>query len=66
MEFRQIDLKTGQELPLPQQFQIQKVANNTDTSIKIGAKIPRKPKLQFHSDNARKGSNFQYSSRIST
>jgi hypothetical protein len=28
-----------------QQFQIQKVANNTDTSIKIGVELPRKPKL---------------------
>jgi len=33
-----------------QQFQIQKVANNTDVSIKIGIKILRKPKLQFHSE----------------
>ena len=49
-----------------QQFQIQKVANNTDTSIKIGIKILRKPKLQFHPDNAREGSNFQYYSRFST
>jgi len=49
-----------------QQFQIQKVANNTDASIKIGVEIPRKPKLQFYLDNARKGSNFQYSSGFST
>jgi len=49
-----------------QQFQIQKAANNTDVSIKIGVELLGKPKLQFYLDNARKGSNFQYSSRFST